>query len=410
MEKDNTVEMQNKQKPKLLILHRYPPEFELIPLPGLMEFYRQFSKKFSIVHFGMGWKDPENKELRKYIKVKTIPIKVDIKSTLNKWITLFLYYLYLPIALLRIKKEKPDIIMCRELLPFLPSFVSLLKIPVIIPLSDWWLSIIFGKNKIGRKAADLIESSEIRHWNKQGFFLAVHNNSEKEFVIKRGFSKQRVTIVNLPMYGGVYSSCNAKLERKKFGFSEKDFVVGLHGIIHKSKGYDQVLEWWAKLIEIHPNWKILFVGGTMGEGWFKKLITDLKIEKNIVMTGWISDQVVLNKYLNSADCLLATRRNTPDTQGNTPSAFTHNLMTGKPTLTTGLPGVVEVIQHRKNGFLFKPDSYESFKSELEYIYNNRKKAEIVGKKGMQKVKEYYNANITVKQYTKIVDKILNLSD
>jgi len=398
--------MENKQKPKILILHRYPPEFELIPLPGLMEIYKKLSKEFFLVHLGMTWKDPKNEELRKYIKVKTIPFKIDIKSTFDKWIKLFLFYLYLPNALLKLSKEKPDIIMCRELLPFVPFFMGFLKIPVIVEIGDWWLSVIFGKGKFGRKIADNIESFEVKQWNRKGFFVIAHNNFEKEILLKRGFSKRKIERINLPMCGGVYSPCNAKLERKKLGFTDEDFVVGLHGIIHKSKGYDQVLEWWEKLVKIHPNWKLLFVGGTMGERWFKKLIYDLGIEKKIIMTGWISDQIMLNKYLNSTDCLLATRRNTPDTWGNTPSAFTHNLMTGKPTLTTGIPSICELIVNRKNGFIFKPDNYESFKEELEYIYNNRKKANAIGKKGLHAVKEYYDANVGAKQYNELFNKIL----
>lgn len=400
------LKMKDKKKPKILIVHRYPPEFELIPLPGLIKVYKHLSKYFSIVNLGMTWKDSKNEELRKFIKVKTLPFKIDIKNTYDKWVKLILFYMYLPFALLKIKKEKPDIIMCRELLPFVPFFMSLLKIPVIIEIGDWWPSIVLGQNKLGRNIANTIESFEVRQWNNRGLFVVAHNSIEDDLILRRGFSKKRITRINMPMYGGVYSPYNSKHERLNFGFANKDFVVGLHGIIHKSKGYDQVLVWWAKLVKIHPNWKLLFVGGTMGEGWFKKMINDLGIEKNIIMTGWISDQNVLNKYLNSADCLLATRRNTPDTLGNTPSAFTHNLMTGKPTITTGLPSIHEVITNRKNGFIFKPDNYESFKSELEYIYNNRKKANAIGKKGLKTVKEHYNANVIAQQYSELFKKII----
>jgi glycosyltransferase involved in cell wall biosynthesis len=394
-------------KPKIAIFHRYPPEFELVPCPGWEPIVKNLSLRYDLVHIGMKWNNPPGEKFRKYLKVVEIPLKINLSSGLDKWFKTFLYYFYLPAALMKIKKERPAVIMCREIFPFVNSIVGILKVPMIIEISDWWPSVLLGNSKLGMKIADFIESSEVKHWAKLNVIAVAHNNFETELLLKRGMPNKKIARINLPMYGGIYSPHNSKELRKKLGFKEDDFILALHGIIHKSKGYDQVLEWWAKLANIHPNWKLLFIGGTMGEGWFKKMIKDLHLEKNVLVTGWISDQNKLNSLLNTADCLLATRRNTPDTWGNTPSALTHNLMVGKPTVSTGTPGISEVIQTGKNGYLFEPDNYRSFKSILEYVYAHPKESRKVGKKGMERVKEYFDADKELKSYLKILDNLKN---
>jgi glycosyltransferase involved in cell wall biosynthesis len=208
------------------------------------------------------------------------------------------------------------------------------------------------------------------------------------------------------MFGGDYFPCSAEKERADLGFAKKDFVMATHGIIHLSKGYDQVLLWWKKIVLKHKNWKFLFIGGTMGEDWFRKMIQDLKLEDSVKITGWISDQSKLNRYLNSADCLLVTRRNTEDNFGTTPSGLTHSLMTGKPTVVTGLPSLKLMVQDRKNGYTFEPDSYESFKNCLEEIYSNPKKSRKIGLAGLKRIKELFDPLKSASQYNSVISTLL----
>ena len=394
------------KKPKIIFSSRYPPEFELIPFPGILDMIKLLSKKYEIIYFCMNWNKPLNTELRRHIKVNNIPFSVDITNSFDKWLKTALYYIYLPFSLMKISKIKPDIILCRENFPFVPYLLSFLKIPVLVEIGDWWPSMILGKTKFGKKTADFIENFEAGLWKKRKIISLTHTRIETEQMIKRGIAKDKIKRVTLPMYGGIYSPYDAKKEKKTLGFNERDFIVSVHGIIHPSKGYDQILEWWKKLVKIHPDWKLLVIGGTIGENWCKDKIIELGLEKNTLMTGWIFDQNKLNKYLNVSDCLLVTRRNSPETWGNTPSSLTHSLMTGKPVLATGLPGILEVIRDKENGFVYKPDDYKSFKNSLEFIYKYPKQSKEIGKKGLKRVKEYFDSGKLYKEYLEIISNLL----
>jgi glycosyltransferase involved in cell wall biosynthesis len=395
------------KRKKILFFHRYPPEFELIPFPGFLEFIKALSLEYEIFYFGMSWKKPKNKELRKLMKIIEAPFNIDITSVFDKWHKTFLFYLYLPFAAYQIKKLSPDIIICRENFPFIASLLTLLKIPLLIALSDWWPSLILGKSKIGRYFAEFIEKKDVELWISKNVTVLAHNKNEVEQMLEKGIYKKRIIKIGAPLFGGVFSKINSRNYRDKFGFKDADFVVGWHGIIHPSKGIDQILLWWKKLIVFHRNWKLLLIGGTIGELECRKRIFELGIENNVKITGWIFDQAELNKYLNASDCLLTTRRNTPDTRGNTPSSLTHNLMTGKPVIATGLPGIAEVIQDGKNGFLYEPDSFESFKSKLEHISKNYKLAKKIGQRGLERVKFCFDAKRAALDYKKVIEETLN---
>jgi len=346
----------------------------------------------------MGWSRGKNEKLREGIHVKELPIKIDISSSVDKWIKTILYYILLPFSILKIKNENPDVIICKENMPFVPLCLSILKKPILVEIGDWWPSMILGSTKFGKKIATFIENFEIKLWNKGNYTALVHNYAEEKVILNKRLSNKKVEMVALPMFGDEYFSTPAKKERAELGFLEKDFVVATHGVIHRSKGYDQVLFWWKNLVKEHLNWKLLFIGGTMGESWFRKMIEDLGLKDKVIITGWVSDQSKLNKYLNCANCLLVTRRNTQDNSGTTPSGLTHSLMTGKPTVVTGMPSIKEILQDRKNGYLFKPDNYNSFKDALEKVYSNPKQAKKVGLAGLKRVKEYFNPRKTAEQY------------
>ena len=396
-----------------MFFSRYPIEFEIVPFPGIRKVLDRLQEKYEVSYFSMGWSKGSNLELRKGLSIKEIPLKVDPSSSFDKWLKTILYYAFLPLTILSLKLQKPDVVICKETFPFVPYLLGSCNIPLIIETGDWWPSIFLNGSKLGRKVAFAIESSEVKRWNNLNCVAIAHTKAAGEAVITRGLKSDHIQFVPPPMFGGIYSDNkkeNSRLLRKKLKLNEKDFIVTLHGIIHPSKGYDQVLSWWADLVKIHPDWKLLFIGGTMGEGWFNKMIIDLKLEKNVIMAGWISDQRLLKDYLNASDCLLVTRRNTFENKGTIPSGLTHSLMTGKPTVVTGMQGIREIVQDRKNGYLFEPDNYDSFKKSLEDVYYNQKKASKIGIAGIKRIKEYFDTETAAKRYDSIISKIIKKSE
>ena len=400
------LETQSGRK-KIVYFHRYAIEDEANQFPGLRVLLSVLKKQYEVVYVSMRGRQSPDRELRKDLKIMEIPLTIIPSIGWNKWIKTILYYLFLPWTLARLRQLQPALIICKEPLPFVPSVVSRLKIPTLIEIGDWWWSIFLGKGVKGKQLAQWIERHEIKDW-AQGNTLAIfHTQSEFDLMRDSGFPLERLRKLKASHHDEVYFSCDASTERKRLNFSSEDWVVVVHGIMHPSKGYEQILTWWKQLVLEHPNWKLLMIGGASNEKTYQTLVKNLHLEKQVIFAGWLPTQNVVNRYLNVADCLLVTRRNSPENRGVIPSALNHSLALGKPVVATGLPGMSEVIHHGENGYLYEPDNYESFKSVLENIAKNPEQALKVAQEGKKILEEFFNTENFALEFKMIIDRWLS---
>lgn len=394
----------NKPKPVVVYFHRYPIEFEAGQFPATTALLTLLARKYEVVYFSMAGVQ-RDESLRAGIRCEELSLKIDRANTGDKWSKTLLYYFYLPHTLLRLKKLNPAFIICKETLPLIPSLVLRLRRPALIDISDWWLSIQFGKSAWGKKFAGFVEKLEVTDWNRFPVMAVTHTRAETALMEKKGMARDKIQIINAPQHEGVYYPIAVPGERKKLGLREDDWVVAVHGIIHPSKGYDQIIEWWAQLIQSRPNWKLVIIGGSGVEVECRQKITALKLEANVLMTGWLPDHADVNRALNAADCLLVTRRNSPENQGVIPSSLYHSLALCKPTVVTGLPGMSEVVTDKVNGFVYQPDRYESFRSTLEYVCDREAEAATAAEQGVLTAKERFDLNACARKYFELIDRM-----
>ncbi len=133
---------------------------------------------------------------------------------------------------------QPALILCKEALPFIPCFVGLLRKPMLIPISDWWWSILLGGLPIGEQVADFLERCEVRLWNQAGNRIVLANSRAEAMLVERlGMAPDRILVINSPLVPGIYGPCDSSEERKKLGFEAGTWSLAVHGIIRAGKGY-----------------------------------------------------------------------------------------------------------------------------------------------------------------------------
>jgi len=386
--------------PTLLYLHRYPIERESIQFAGLQSLLHALKTEFNVVYMSFGGKNIHpSPQLRDGIAFHELPAKIAPCDPCDKWLKTALYYSMLPLILGKIKKIAPDVILCKETLPWIPSLVARLNRPMLIDVSDWWASILLGHSAIGRPLALRMEQSEIRDWQQHRTLALTHTEAESRILTNAGFPLDRIRITEVPHPQGKYRPCNASDIRRKFGWGENDWVAALHGIMHPSKGYDEILDWWEALTQSHPNWKLLLIGGGGLESRYRKRVAESsRLGTSVFFTGWLESDDDVNSFLNAADCLLVTRRNSPENTGVVPSALHHCLMIGKPTVITGLPGLSEFIAHGQTGYAFEPGSFESFRQTLEQISSSPDEAKAVGERGRIDASKRFSPEKMAAQY------------
>lgn len=396
-----------RRRPLIVYLHRYPPENERINFPGMPEFFRRALEKFDILYVSMRGMQPINPELRQGLRFIEIPFVINPGSGLSKLCKTMLFYAVFPLVLRRVRQAKPDLILCKESLPLLPILVGRLGIPILIgSVSDFWWRVFLGGSRWGRRMAGFLERAEIKRWNHDGAWAVANTKAEVDLMVDRGMNRSRIALINTTYRPGLYGPCDASVERRQMGFAPSDWVLAIHGTIRPGKGYRQLLEWWRTIARLHPNWRLLIIGGAGGEAWCRRLIRRLGLTGSTHMTGWLPTAGDVNRHLNAADGLLVIRRNSDDNQGIIPSAMFNSLATGKPTVATGLKGMAEVVRHGVEGFLFTPDDFDSFRTVLEYVVAHPEEALRVGKAGMARGKECFDPEKSAVAHVELFEKLL----
>lgn len=394
------------EKKTIVYLHRYPIEDEHHIYPAVRGIFDELQLRYRVVYVSFQAATRIDQELRKGLVIRELPYTVDRTRTGDKWRKMLLWFANINRIRKIIREENAACIIHKEQLPIMPYVLSSMRIPLLLDIGDWWWSTLLGGSRLGLWIAETIENIETGLWgSKDNVFVSAHSHAEAKVITDRGMAPKRIRVINHPSSNGVYLPIDVSARRKTLCL-DGAFVVALHGIIHPSKGYNQILEWWVDLSKRHRHWKLLIVGGTIGEAWCRNTIQRLNIEHSTIMTGWVRDTAELNEYLNLADCLLVTRRNDVANRGLIPSSLFHSLSIGKPLLVTGLPGLSEMVRDGIDAFIFEPDNYESFRNKLEYIAAHPAEALRVATAGITRGQDVFDPKKCITGFCQFIDDIV----
>ena len=152
--------------------------------------------------------------------------------------------------------------------------------------------------------------------------------------------------------------------RKKFGFEDKDIVIGNAGWLIKRKRFDIFLSICAKLKERNLNIKILIAGEGEEKESLLSLSKKLGIEGDITWLGWVGD---LTSFHNSIDFMLFN--SDWDSVGLSPL---ETIQLGIPTFSSVINGGLKEIL-TKNFSIFLEDSHDTEKlaNKIHHAIENK---------------------------------------
>lgn len=261
---------------------------------------------------------------------------------------------------LRLKKEKPDIIVVRYWLPFMgPCFGTILRLA--------------KKNKHSKVVciADNVIPHEKRFGDKlfTKYFLKPVDRfitmSEKVLSDLRLFTTSKpAKYIPHPLYDHFGDKISIEVARQNLGIAKDDFVLLFFGFIRKYKGLDILLEAIALLKNSQiQNLKLLIAGEyyedrKMYEEQFEHLgISDYLILK----TDFIPDKEIPN-YLCAANVVVQPYRNATQS-GVTPLAYHFEV----PMIVTNVGGLPTLVPDGKVGLIAEPNP-ASLAATIEKFY------------------------------------------
>jgi glycosyltransferase involved in cell wall biosynthesis len=260
---------------------------------------------------------------------------------------------------LRLRKQKPDLIIVRYWIPFLaPSLGTICRIAKsnkhtkVISIVD---NMIPHEKRLGDRQLTSYFAKSV-----DGFLTM----SQKVSNDVKGFSDKPIVLSPHPIFAHFGNPILKSAARKIIGQQEEDKIILFFGFIRHYKGLDMLLK--AMATDAIKNAKIkLMVVGEFYENAqpYYDLIKTLGIEDRIILhTQFVPDEEVKN-YVCSADFIIQPYRNATQS-GVTPLAYHFEI----PMLVTNVGALADTVPHGKVGFVVDP-SVEAIANGITQLYD-----------------------------------------
>lgn len=225
-------------------------------------------------------------------------------------------------------------------------------------------------------------------------FLTV-SNAVRDSWIKKGLDSNKVKTV----YNGIDGS---DVNRASFINSDVLKMIVAGGVI-SAKGQHQIIEAMALLPESIKHKLYLDIYGWGTKKYIDDILDrakDLKLEKQIVYKGSVdSIHGLLSDYQIGFTCSKA------EGFGRVTAEYMH---AGLGVIVSDTGANKELIQHEKNGLVYKWNNYESLAEQIERFYNDRQLLSLCGGNAFRDAKEKYTVDNNVKNIYEHYKKVLEL--
>lgn len=266
---------------------------------------------------------------------------------------------------LKIRKEKPDLLIYRYWIPFFaPCFftisfvVKLFSQTKVLFICD---NVIPHEKRIGDKFFTRLVFSIVN------YFVVQSKTVEQDLKL---FNKKNKPYVLSPH--PLYNIFGDKLEKEEAkNILQVEYNVNLHefktilffGYIRKYKGLMFLLDAMPELIKRH-NIKLIIAGEFYeSETPYRQKIKDLKIEENVILLSSFMPEDKVRYFFSACDCLVLPYVDATQS-GIVPLAYFYD----KPVIVTDVGGLSEVVINGETGFVINPKDSNAIFEAVNKFY------------------------------------------
>ena len=177
---------------------------------------------------------------------------------------------------------------------------------------------------------------------------------------------------------------NRRLEvRRRYGFVDSDFVMGMAGRLAEEKGQLFLLKALLRILNKNPHYKILIAGdakihpGTHYPEQIASYIQQNGLGGNVILTGHVED---MNGFYNALDLFLLPSFREPFGR-----VLIEAMAMEIPVLASRVHGVPEVVDLEINGYLVDPNDAEGWRDCIHKLIHDESLRSRFGKAGRRKV-------------------------
>jgi len=190
--------------------------------------------------------------------------------------------------------------------------------------------------------------------------------------------------INLKQYELVRSN------RKLFGLTGNDLVVGIVARLHKVKDHQMLIHAFRLVVYKLPQTKLLVIGDGPTRQQLESLVSELQITDKVFFLGICSD---IPELLSCLDVVVLS-----SLEEGLPMSILEAMASGKPVVATEVGGVPTVVRTGQTGLLVPVGDSEAMATALTSLLTEPDIAEKMGCNGRKIIEKYYDLKQSLAKY------------
>lgn len=271
--------------------------------------------------------------------------------------------------------EQPDVLHAHS--PALNGLAALqagrrLGLPVVYECRAFWedAAVDHGTSREGGPRYQLTRALESHVFKNVDAVTTICEGLRAE-IVSRGIPAEKITVIpNAVDTESFTFGAPARADlQEQLGLAGKT-VLGFIGSFYAYEGLPLLLEAMPDLIRIHPDLRLLLVGGGPQEGLIHRLIEEKKLTDAVVTTGRVPHQSVQD-YYNLVDIFVYPRLPMRLTNLVTPLKPLEAMAQGRLVVASDVGGHKELIRHGTTGMLFVAGQVDSLITSVDDLLTHR---------------------------------------
>lgn len=195
--------------------------------------------------------------------------------------------------------------------------------------------------------------------------------------------------------------------RAEYDISDDTVIIGSIGRFEKSKGFEVCLQVFAEVQKQYSKTKFILCGYGKEACFYKTVIKDLGIERDVIVTGPRTD---IDEVMAAIDIFLFT----PYYGEGFGMVLIEAMASGKPVVASNVYPTPEIVIDGKTGFLPFPEKAVNtmekpeigpFVEKIKYLIKNKGISIKLGMEGRRTVEERYSTKVVMKQIEELYENL-----
>jgi len=192
--------------------------------------------------------------------------------------------------------------------------------------------------------------------------------------------------------------------RQQWGFSDSDQVIVFVGTLFKFSGLDAFIHQFPEIIKQIPEAKLLIVGDGPQRPQLERIITELGLEKQVIITGF-QPYSTIPQYINLATICINTFLINDATMDIFPAKVMQYIACGKATVATALRGITTLLAGESHGVVYARSAAE-VAGGVVMLLQSREHRQQLERAGLDYIKQTHNHKIIAHQLEAILEEAI----